>query len=119
MSGQPIFPSYPKPELISCDRGDKGSVIIIKTGEETCIRCRGYGTPRPQVSIYKGADEFATMHGITVFNYVNVVDAGVSEATYLIRNPSSALNGDYSCKATNDKGSNQIPFEIRYKQRKT
>ena len=62
ISGQPpIFPSYPKAELISCDKADKGSLITIKTGEETCIRCRGYGTPRPEVSIYKGTVEFATM----------------------------------------------------------
>jgi hypothetical protein len=121
-----LFPANPKPEWLPCNRSpsshrnSNSKRMVIHRNDETCVRCRGYGFPRPDVSIYRGGLEMseAGVGEITVFKYINVPHAGVSEATYLIRHPLPSINGNYSCKATNDIGSDQTYFEIRYNRYK-
>ncbi len=116
VSNQSPFPSYPLVDLISCERTNydsRNNIVILSRGQETCLRCRGIGYPRPKVALYDENDrEITTTADISVTKYINVADAGVSEATYTFRRPSPVNSGRYVCKAYNDRGSRTLSFRI-------
>ena len=113
-----MFPMNPRADLIACNQDiydPKHHIFTLNSRQEACLRCRGFGYPRPTVAIYKGEHELEHSDSISVKKYINVADGGIPEATYTFRSPSGDIAGDYSCKVTNDQGSDQIHVKIRYR----
>lgn len=114
---QSPFPIIPRADLVSCERTnfDRGTMVIqFNREQETCIRCRGIGYPRPEVAIYREEREVTPKGSwdVGVTKYINVRDAGISEATYIFWKPLPKHRGKYSCRASNDRGSNYVYFQI-------
>lgn len=111
------YPKYPIVDLISCEKTNYdilNNYVTFTKGQETCLRCRGAGWPRPKVALYDHYNrEITRVPGeISVTKYINVADAGISEATYTFHYPSQEHSGRYFCKAYNDKGSKTMSFRI-------
>ena len=114
---QSPFPPIPRADLVSCERTNFDKIkmmVIFNRGQETCLRCRGIGYPRPTVGIYREERELTPegMWDVGVTKYINVADAGISEATYIFWKPAPKHGGTYSCRAQNDRGSNYVYFTI-------
>ena len=114
---QSPLPGIPRAQLISCEPLNfdrEKMVIIFNQGQETCIRCRGIGYPQPEVGIYHDERELTNdgSWDVGVTKYINVRDAGISEATYIFWKPHQKHAGTYSCRAFNDNGSTYVYFTI-------
>ncbi len=115
------FPSRPKADLASCEGTNYDALnehVSLTAGRPTCLRCRGYGFPRPQVGLYNHRDEevFIPRGQGAVTKYVNVADAGVAEATYTWLRPEASfpLSGRdfYTCRAANDLAAAAVRFRV-------
>ena len=108
------YPSIPRVQLIHCKTGlysVSDSILVLVEGEPTCIRCRGFGYPRPDVAMYRGESQVLEEEGIISINrFTNVADAGVQEAVYIFRKPSRLLSGNYSCRVSNTVGDKALGF---------
>jgi hypothetical protein len=109
------YPKFPVVDLISCEANynDKKKYVTFTRGRETCLRCRGAGSPQPSVALYNMYNqEIRESPEIGITKYINVADAGISEATYTFHNPSIMHAGRYYCKASNLEGSATLGFRI-------
>ena len=119
-NGASLYPSAPYAELRVCHDGqpvNDGDEIAFWRKREYCLRCQGLGYPQPNVAIYRGNVELTDQENISVFKFINVADGGIPEAIYLFLDPLENLNGNYPCRATNENGSDQLNFQIRYDNR--
>ena len=112
------YPKYPTVDLISCERTNyvvREKYVTFTRGQETCLRCRGAGSPQPAVALYNHYNNQEVLNStvdISVNKYINVADAGVSEATYTFHFPTAEHAGRYYCKAYNVEGSLKLNFRI-------
>ena len=122
-----LLPEIPVIELISCERDNydpQTATITLTEGVSTCLRCRALAESAPEVAVYYGGrdeelgsrknDSSKAVVGVT--KYLNLVDAGVVETTYMFQNPKShLLEGSYYCKASNLFGTARIDFKITFR----
>ena len=114
------FSHLPRADLVSCENTKYDALnehIIFSPKRATCVRCRGFGYPPPEVAIYNHRDEEVIIsRSGSVTKYINVADAGVPEATYTWINPAKLLFQNsreyYTCRATNDRASSNVRFRI-------
>ena len=116
------FPQLPKADLVSCENTNYDPLnehISLSPDRPTCVRCKGFGYPPPSVGIYNYKDQEVHLSRSSrgsVTKYINVADAGISEATYTWINPSQHMfqtsKDYYTCRATNDFGSRNVRFRI-------
>ncbi len=111
-----LFPSQraPLPLLTSCHKQDPGTPshqVILNEGQDSCLRCQGFGDPLPNVNFYKDPDRLndrldteriQNSNDYTLTHYINVLDGGVNETTLTFRSPGRAVVGTYMCRVQTD-----------------
>eukprot|EP00918_Siedleckia_nematoides_P026335 GHVU01056799.1.p1 GENE.GHVU01056799.1~~GHVU01056799.1.p1 ORF type:complete len:162 (-),score=20.45 GHVU01056799.1:557-997(-) len=123
-----VFPdNQPLVDLIQCERKPENDAVrnlILEGGKNTCVRCRGIGYPDPEVSIIdpdgKELKENSGQNSrITIDKYINVADAGVSEATYTFHDPDKEHTkpGEYKCMAKIDNKTASVTFTVLFREK--
>ena len=114
----------PSLELIACEsnvmtkrRHDvhQRYKLTLSVGRETCIRCRAFGYPMPELSLSKDGRHVTSDPRHDVDVHVNVADGGLRELTYSLRRPTFADSGNYVCHARHHSGEETVGFKLEVK----
>jgi len=117
-----LLPPKPRVEIISCSTSNFNlpkNILLLVQDRTGCVRCRGYGYPRPEVEIrrkYSDSSETEltlTSGKISATRYSNVAEAGIVEAIYVFEDPDLSMTGSHICVATNANGALSIFFDVK------